>query len=178
MCIRDRIYLEAGSGAQEPVPPGIIKAVRENVTVPLAVGGGITTVSYTHLLPSKEYRVFGEDTEESLNLPLKFEYPKYGVISADQEPGWFNIDFPGYKASLHLTYRDVKGDLVELIEQTYTMNVKNHITKADAINEQVIIDPGKRIYGIFYDLKGNTASAVQFYVCLLYTSRFGAGLRC
>ncbi|HNY53133.1 MAG TPA: phosphoglycerol geranylgeranyltransferase [Bacteroidales bacterium] len=37
------IYLEAGSGAQEPVPPGIIKAVRENVTVPLAVGGGITT---------------------------------------------------------------------------------------------------------------------------------------
>lgn len=114
-------------------------------------------------LPEKGYTVFGEG-EESLKLPLKFEYPKYGVISANQEPGWFNIEFPGYRASLHLTYRDVKGDLDELVEQTYTMNVKNHITKADAINEQVILDSVKRIFGIFYDLKGNTATAVQFYV--------------
>lgn len=114
-------------------------------------------------LPSKEYTVFA-GAEEYLELPLKFEYPEYGVISASQEPGWFNIEFPGYKAILHLTYREIHGDLGELIEQTYTMNVKNHITKADAINEQVIVDPGKRVFGIFYDLKGNTATAVQFYV--------------
>lgn len=35
------IYLEAGSGASMPVPPEIVKAVRENVTIPVAVGGGI-----------------------------------------------------------------------------------------------------------------------------------------
>jgi phosphoglycerol geranylgeranyltransferase len=35
------IYLEAGSGASNPVPLSIIKAVRENISVPLAVGGGI-----------------------------------------------------------------------------------------------------------------------------------------
>lgn len=35
------IYLEAGSGASIPVPLNIVKAVRENVSVPLAVGGGI-----------------------------------------------------------------------------------------------------------------------------------------
>lgn len=35
------IYLEAGSGALSPVPPEIVKAVRENITVPVAVGGGI-----------------------------------------------------------------------------------------------------------------------------------------
>jgi geranylgeranylglyceryl phosphate synthase family protein len=35
------IYLEAGSGATNPVPVGLVKAVRENVTIPLAVGGGI-----------------------------------------------------------------------------------------------------------------------------------------
>ncbi len=50
------------------------------------------------------------------------------------------------------------------MEQTYTMNVKNHITKADAINEQVISNRENKVYGILYDLKGNTASAVQFYV--------------
>jgi putative glycerol-1-phosphate prenyltransferase len=35
------IYLEAGSGAAYPVPVSIIRAVRENVSIPLAVGGGI-----------------------------------------------------------------------------------------------------------------------------------------
>lgn len=35
------IYLEAGSGAENPVPPEIINAVRENVSIPLAVGGGL-----------------------------------------------------------------------------------------------------------------------------------------
>ena len=37
------IYLEAGSGAPFPVPCSIVEAVRENVTVPLAVGGGLKT---------------------------------------------------------------------------------------------------------------------------------------
>lgn len=35
------IYLEAGSGAEKPVPISIIKAVRENVLIPVVVGGGI-----------------------------------------------------------------------------------------------------------------------------------------
>ncbi len=37
------IYLEAGSNASDPVPQGIIKAVRENLDIPLMVGGGIRT---------------------------------------------------------------------------------------------------------------------------------------
>ncbi len=35
------IYLEAGSGAENPVPPAIIRAVKENVSIPVAVGGGL-----------------------------------------------------------------------------------------------------------------------------------------
>jgi putative glycerol-1-phosphate prenyltransferase len=37
------IYLEAGSGATNPVPESIIRAVRKNVSIPVAVGGGIKT---------------------------------------------------------------------------------------------------------------------------------------
>ena len=37
------IYLEAGSGALNPVSPAIIKAVRAKTSVPLIVGGGIRT---------------------------------------------------------------------------------------------------------------------------------------
>ena len=35
------IYLEAGSGAKEPVPPGMIKSVKRYIDIPLIVGGGI-----------------------------------------------------------------------------------------------------------------------------------------
>ena len=35
------IYLEAGSGAQSPVPESIIEGVKENVSIPVIVGGGI-----------------------------------------------------------------------------------------------------------------------------------------
>ena len=35
------IYLEAGSGASNPVPVSVVRAVRENISIPLAVGGGI-----------------------------------------------------------------------------------------------------------------------------------------
>jgi len=35
------IYLEAGSGAEKPVPNSMIRAVKDSVQVPLIVGGGI-----------------------------------------------------------------------------------------------------------------------------------------
>jgi putative glycerol-1-phosphate prenyltransferase len=35
------LYLEAGSGARSPIPPETIRAVRENVSLPLIVGGGL-----------------------------------------------------------------------------------------------------------------------------------------
>ncbi|MCD6235973.1 MAG: phosphoglycerol geranylgeranyltransferase, partial [Thaumarchaeota archaeon] len=38
------VYLEAGSGAEKPLPPSTIKAVREAVEIPLIVGGGIRSV--------------------------------------------------------------------------------------------------------------------------------------
>lgn len=37
------IYLEAGSGAFNPVPVNIVKSVRDNISIPIAVGGGIKT---------------------------------------------------------------------------------------------------------------------------------------
>lgn len=37
------IYLEAGSGADEPISPEMIKAVKDEISVPLIVGGGIST---------------------------------------------------------------------------------------------------------------------------------------
>lgn len=37
------VYLEAGSGAAEPIPPAMISAVRKHIEITLIVGGGIRT---------------------------------------------------------------------------------------------------------------------------------------
>jgi phosphoglycerol geranylgeranyltransferase len=39
----DLVYLEAGSGAPEPVPSEMIAMVKESIDIPLVVGGGITS---------------------------------------------------------------------------------------------------------------------------------------
>ncbi len=39
------VYLEAGSGAPDPVPPAMVRAVRDAIRVPLVVGGGIRTAT-------------------------------------------------------------------------------------------------------------------------------------
>jgi phosphoglycerol geranylgeranyltransferase len=39
----DYVYLEAGNGAAQPVPAGMIRAVKREISIPLIVGGGIRT---------------------------------------------------------------------------------------------------------------------------------------
>jgi gliding motility-associated lipoprotein GldD len=119
-------------------------------------------------MPQRKYIEFNNKQEKNNHLPFSFEYPAYGKLTFQdektKEPGWFNIEFPFYRAKIYLTYKDIRNDFEGLMEQSYKMNVKNHISKAEAIKEQVINNKESKVYGILYDLKGNTASAVQFYV--------------
>jgi gliding motility-associated lipoprotein GldD len=119
-------------------------------------------------LPQRQYVQFNEKSETRPDIPLSFEYPAYGHLTFNDEngthPGWFNIEFPRYKAKIYLTYKHVNNDIDSLLSQSYDLNVKNHVSKAEAIDEQVINKSDNKVYGILYDLKGNTASAVEFYV--------------
>ncbi len=38
------VYLEAGSGADNPVPFSLIQTVKKNISIPIIVGGGITNI--------------------------------------------------------------------------------------------------------------------------------------
>ncbi len=44
------VYLEAGSGAKQPVPKDMVKMVKDIISVPLIVGGGIKTAKQTEEL--------------------------------------------------------------------------------------------------------------------------------
>jgi gliding motility-associated lipoprotein GldD len=101
------------------------------------------------------------------NLPFSFEYPNYGVIKPDTdksaEPFWANIEFPEFKGKIHLSYKKVHHNLATYIEDTRKLAYK-HSAKADAIDEILISNDTTKVYGIIYDIKGNTASSVQFFV--------------
>ena len=60
------IYLDAGSGAQEPVRAEMISEVRKVITTPLIVGGGITSFdeAYTALEAGADILVVGNATEK------------------------------------------------------------------------------------------------------------------
>jgi gliding motility-associated lipoprotein GldD len=111
--------------------------------------------------PQKQYLFFDK------NLPYSFEYPAYGSILKDTvagaEPYWINIEFPQFKAKIHLSYKKVNGKPDIYIEDARKLAYK-HTIKADAIEESIIEDSANHKYGILYDIEGNTASSVQFFV--------------
>lgn len=111
--------------------------------------------------PEKQYRSFDS------TFPYKFQYPVYGHIVKDKYSGtekyWINIEFPRYKAIIHISYKEVHGNIDTLIEDIRTLAYK-HTIKADAINEKLFSNPEKKVYGTLYDIKGNAASSFQFFV--------------
>ncbi len=64
------IYLEAGSGAKTPVPTEMIKAVSENIDIPLIVGGGLRTIEdvETALNAGADMVVVGNSIEKNPQL--------------------------------------------------------------------------------------------------------------
>ena len=111
--------------------------------------------------PAREYVLF-----DSV-CPYTFEYPTYGKIVPDTdyitEPCWINIDFPDFNGTIHISYKEVNQNLNDFIEDSRELTYK-HTIKADAIQETVYTNPELKVHGILYDIKGNAASSIQFYL--------------
>jgi len=112
-------------------------------------------------LPARNYRLY--DTL----CPFIFEYPAYSQISYDvgkiSEPCWFNIEFPHYNAKIHISYKRINNNLEAILKESNDF-AYSHTIKADAIMEQPWQNAKNKVFGILYDIKGNTASSVQFFV--------------
>lgn len=112
-------------------------------------------------LPEKRYVKFESPCSYSI------EYPQYAVINlhpvAATDTCWMDIEFPSLKAKIHLSYFNLHNNLASLTELSREM-VYKHTIRAEAIDEKLWADDSSKVYGILYDLKGNTASSVQFFV--------------
>ncbi len=111
--------------------------------------------------PEKEYIRFDS------TCPFIFAHPVYSRVLPDtdyySEPCWINIEFPSFNGKIHISYKKVEGNLYQYMEDSRSLAYK-HTIKADAIKETVYSDPEADVHGILYDIKGNAASSLQFYL--------------
>lgn len=101
------------------------------------------------------------------DCPFSFDIPTYATVINDtakiKEKCWLNLEFPGYKGTIYLSYRTVNNDIARLTDDCRNMAMK-HTAKASAIDETQYVDREHRVYGLNYSLKGNAASPSQFWL--------------
>ncbi len=114
-------------------------------------------------LPEHEYKMF-----DSLGCPFSCKIPVYSEIQPDRdanaEKWWMNLVFPKLGAILHLSYKTIKNDstLYNAIEDCHKLTYK-HISKAEDIIENEISN-ANGASGMLYELNGETATGMNFYV--------------
>ena len=82
---------------------------------------------------------------------------------AQHQQCWSDLDYSPYKARVHLTYRTVKGDLDQLIDDAHVLKRK-HELKAARIRSEVVHRDSAQVHGTIFDVECNVASPMVFYV--------------
>lgn len=113
--------------------------------------------------PDKNYQLF-----DLPDYPYSFDYPAYATVVPDRqsyryEPYWINLRMPAFNATLHISYKRIRKNLPELLDDTYNF-VYRHVIKADGISERPFRNDDRKTYGFLYEIGGDVASSVQFYL--------------
>ena len=95
--------------------------------------------------------------------PFQFDYSDFAVMRDAKKQCWYNITYPKMKANIFLTYFPINNDFNLHIKEAEKM-VYEHTIKASSIDTKSFSYPEKRVFGNFYELKGQSASNIQFYI--------------
>lgn len=118
--------------------------------------------------PEKKYHSI------SNNFPYQFDIAEYARIVPDKQnpdqPWWINIEVPENKAEVHISYYNLQGSeksgrklLAEFMEETRELAYK-HSIKANSIEERIFVNPEQKVFGTVYQIEGNAASPMQFFL--------------
>ena len=112
--------------------------------------------------PERQYKSYTGSCGFSFDIPVYSEMQPDSDRNA--EPYWYNLYYIPFKAKLHLSYKPVNktNDLMTLKEDSREL-VYKHTVKADEITESFFSNQYGNT-GILYELEGNTATAVSFYI--------------
>lgn len=90
-----------------------------------------------------------------------FELSSKAVAKSDKQS--LTLDYPEMKGSIFITYKPVDDNLQSLLSDAQKLSYE-HVVKADNIVEQPFVNEEDRVYGMYYEVRGNAASQSQFYV--------------
>ena len=132
--------------------------------------------------------VFGSCKEDPTPKPkgyLKLEYPeaKYKKYSSDcpftfdintiteiEKPRGggnycgMNLSYPRLNGKIHITYIGVDDELLKKSLREAQNLTQTHAQKAESIESTLYEDKKQNAYGMVYEIEGDAASPVQFYI--------------
>ena len=113
-------------------------------------------------------------------FPYTFAVSQNAVVQPRtdvEEPYWVNIVYPSLNATVHCSYKPVRNNLRELTEDALGFVYRN-ASFANSIPEREYAHPEAHVYGVLFDLEGNTASSCQFFVTDSTRHFFRASVYC
>lgn len=90
---------------------------------------------------------------------------------------WIDIVYPTLNTTVHCSYKPVRGNLRALSRDAQEF-LYQHISVATSIPEQEFENPDAHVWGVFYELRGNTATPFQFYLTDSVHHFFRASVYC
>ena len=132
--------------------------------------------------PYGYYRITTPDTAytEFLSPVYSLALSKNAVVQPRtdvSEPYWINLYYPALDATIYCSYKPVQNNLRELTNDALEFVYRN-ASFATAIPEQDYSHPEASVYGVLFDLEGNTASSCQFFVTDSIRHFFRASVYC
>ncbi|WP_335965564.1 gliding motility lipoprotein GldD [Galbibacter sp. PAP.153] len=100
----------------------------------------------------------------ALSTQCPYVFYKNNAAEASIKPDCsMNLDYSQMNARIFITYKPINNNLDKLLRDAQKLTYE-HVAKADNIQEQPFVNTDNKVYGMFYLVAGNAASASQFYV--------------
>lgn len=106
--------------------------------------------------PTPKYQKFDP------NCNYSFEFSQSAKIYEAKKPCWYYLNYPKMKAKIFFTYYPITNNFEDQVREVEKL-VYKHTIKASSIDSKSFEYPDKKVYGNFYELKGQTATNLQFY---------------
>lgn len=132
---------------------------------------------YRITMPDTSYVDFASQYPQ---FPYDFALSRNAQVQRRNEPGeqyWINLYYPALRATIHCSYKPVRNNLRELTEDALEFVYRN-ASHASAIPEREYAHPEADVYGVLFDLEGNTASSCQFFLTDSTRHFFRASVYC
>lgn len=150
---------------------------------------GLTLAACGKVSSPKPYGYYRITTPDTAYMPFSAQYPQFpytfalsqnAEVQQRNEPGeqyWINLYYPALRATIHCSYKPVRNNLRELTEDALEFVYRN-ASHASAIPEREYAHPEADVYGVLFDLEGNTASSCQFFLTDSTRHFFRASVYC